>query len=167
MASARGWAGLTLLACLWANAVQSQSGEPPVSAFAKAKAESLLRDHLPCLGCHKLDGQGGTIGPDLTTVRERRSAAYIAAMIADPQGTVPGSVMPRTEMPPATRDLISRYLASRPGSAIAEASIPRPPSRHPPRPVRKVVRCLSWRVGSWRRTECREPAGEAGGACVA
>ena len=121
-------AGLALLACLVATTANAQSGDQPLSAFAKAKAESLLRDHLPCLGCHTLAGEGGKIGPDLTTVRERRSAAYIAAMIADPQATVPGSVMPRTEMPAATRELISRYFASRPGTAVAEPSIPRPPS---------------------------------------
>ena len=86
----------------------ASSGAP--SAFAKAKAEALLRDHLPCLGCHKLNGEGGTIGPDLTTVRQRRSAAYVAAMIEDPQRVVPGSLMPRTLMPSSTRELITRYL---------------------------------------------------------
>ena len=91
------------------------SGSP--SAFAKAKAEALLREHLPCLGCHRLNGEGGTIGPDLTTVRERRSSAYIAAMVADPQHVVPGSAMPRTAMSESTRELITRYLASQSGNA--------------------------------------------------
>lgn len=96
------------------------------SAFARAKAESLLRDHLPCLGCHKLNGDGGTIGPDLTTVRERRSSAYIASIIADPQRVVPGLAMPRTAMPKSTRELITRYLASQPGSADGSAPVSRP-----------------------------------------
>jgi mono/diheme cytochrome c family protein len=101
-------------------------GDPVLSAFARAKAESLLRDHLPCLGCHGLRGEGGTIGPDLTTVRERRSTGYIAAIIADPQRVVPGSAMPRTAMPPSTRALITRYLASQPGSADGAAPASRP-----------------------------------------
>lgn len=99
----------------------ARTADPP-SAFARAKAESLLRDHLPCLGCHTLNGAGGTIGPDLSTVRQRRSAAYVAAIIDDPQRVVPGSAMPRTAMPPATRELITRYLASQPGNA--EGSVP-------------------------------------------
>jgi mono/diheme cytochrome c family protein len=99
----------------------ARAADPP-SAFARAKAESLLRDHLPCLGCHKLNGAGGTIGPDLTTVRERRSSAYVASIIADPQRVVPGSAMPRTAMPASTRELITRYLASQPGNA--EGSVP-------------------------------------------
>jgi len=104
------------------------------SAFAGAKAEALLRDHLPCLGCHKLKGEGGTIGPDLTTVRERRSTAYIASMIADPQRVVPGSAMPRTAMPESTRELITKYLASLPGNAegAVPANQPAPAARGAP-----------------------------------
>jgi mono/diheme cytochrome c family protein len=105
---------------LWLVAVllaPASSGAQSLSAFSKQKAERLLKDQLPCLGCHKLNGDGGTIGPDLTTVRERRSPAYIAAMISDPQRVVPGSAMPRILMPESTRRLITRYLAERPGSA--------------------------------------------------
>lgn len=106
--------GLILaLLCVASRAANSQV----LSAFSRAKAEVLLKEQLPCLGCHKLNGDGGTIGPDLTTVRERRSVEYIAAMIADPQRQRPGSAMPLTRMPDGTRDLVSRYLASLPGSA--------------------------------------------------
>ena len=105
---ARGIAWLVSLSCVVSRA--DALAQANVSAFSRAKAESLLRDHLPCLGCHKLHGDGGTIGPDLTTVRERRSAAYVASMIADPQRMVPGSGMPRTAMSASVRDLITRYL---------------------------------------------------------
>jgi mono/diheme cytochrome c family protein len=106
------------------------------SAFSRRKAEALLRDHLPCLGCHRLNGEGGTIGPDLTTVRQRRSPEYIAAMIADPQGVVPGSAMPRTRMPESTRDLITKYLASLPGTDSSSARRAPSPAAPPaaPRP---------------------------------
>jgi mono/diheme cytochrome c family protein len=100
----------------------------PPSAFARAKAEALLRDHLPCLGCHRLNGDGGTVGPDLTTVRQRRSPTYIAAMVAGPQEMVPGSAMPRTRMPDETRNLIVRYLASLPGEAPDGAMPAMPPA---------------------------------------
>lgn len=107
-----------------------------LSAFSKAKAVALLRDRLPCLGCHQLNGDGGTIGPDLTTVRERRSAAYIAAMVADPQRVVPGAAMPRIVMPATTRDLIVRYLAGQPGNS-PDASVPAaaPPGPAPDGPA--------------------------------
>lgn len=117
--------GAIIAALLCATTVQAQRGDAgsAPSAFARSKAESLLRDHLPCLGCHKLKGEGGTVGPDLTTVRERRSSAYIAAMVADPQRVVPGSAMPRTRMPESTRELITRYLAAQPGAAPENAPI--------------------------------------------
>lgn len=102
------------------------SGAQELSAFSKRKAEALLKDHLPCLGCHKLNADGGTIGPDLTTVRERRSPAYIAAMVADPQRVVPGSAMPKIPMPDETRTLVTRYLAGLPGTA-PDGPLPAPP----------------------------------------
>lgn len=113
-------------------AAAAQPAAPPLSRFSERKAEALLRDHLPCLGCHRLGDEGGTIGPDLATVRERRTAAYIAAIVDDPQRVAPGSVMPRTAMPEATRDLIVRYLAGRPGGFAG----PEPPRAAPPAPTR-------------------------------
>ena len=85
-----------------------------LTPFARTKAETLLRDALPCLGCHALNGSGGKLAPDLATVRERRDAAYIARMVADPRSTVPGAIMPHTPMPVAWRTLIVRYLGGSP-----------------------------------------------------
>ena len=95
------------------------SGE--LSPFATAKAEALLADRLPCLGCHQLDGSGGTIGPDLTTVGIRRSRAEIEQMIRDPQRVVPGTAMPRVAMPDGWITLLADYLSgSRADTASAQ-----------------------------------------------
>lgn len=106
-----------------------QSPSPSgLSPFERAKAEALLRDRLPCLGCHRLGDDGGRIGPDLTSVGARRSAEEIAALIRDPQGIVPGVVMPPVPMPEAWRGLIVAYLAERVTDAGARsAPLPRPP----------------------------------------
>jgi mono/diheme cytochrome c family protein len=66
---------------------------------------------LPCLGCHELDGEGGRVAPSLTTVAGRRDAAYIGAIIDDPQRVVPGAAMPKTPMAASARELITEYLA--------------------------------------------------------
>jgi hypothetical protein len=84
----------------------------PLSPFAAAKARAILRDQLPCLGCHELHGEGGRIGPELTTVGARRDPGFIRRQIADPARTTPGGLMPRTPMPLATLDLIASYLAA-------------------------------------------------------
>lgn len=81
-----------------------------MSAFAKAKAIRLLREKTSCLGCHRLNGEGGVLAPALDNVRTRRDAAYIAAMVSDPQHTKPGASMPRMRMPASELQLLVRYL---------------------------------------------------------
>lgn len=105
-------AAATVLVCPCVAASQA-TPVPSITRFQELKAEALLRDQLPCLGCHALNGTGGRIGPDLSSVGTRRDAGFIAAMVADPQRAVPGTVMPRVAMPGATRELIVRYLAAR------------------------------------------------------
>jgi len=84
---------------------------PGITPFQEHKAEALLREQLPCLGCHQLGGEGGRNAPSLDDVSQRRDASYISAVIADPQRIVPGAAMPRIPMPQSTRELITAYLA--------------------------------------------------------
>ncbi len=99
-----------------------------LSRFAERKAEMLLRDKLPCLGCHQMGNGGGRLAPDLATVRERRSAEYIATIVADPQRVRPGSMMPRHAQPAAQEQLIVRYLATRAGTATGGVDAPPGPA---------------------------------------
>ena len=99
--------------------------QQPLSSFQQQKARALLRTQLSCLGCHELDGDGGRSAPSLTTVGSRRSAAYIRAVIEDPQRTVPAAAMPATHMPAATRELLIRFL-SRDASTAAATVAPSP-----------------------------------------
>jgi mono/diheme cytochrome c family protein len=115
---------LLLIACrtsgIAAQAPRPEASGATLGAFAEAKADWLIRNRYPCLGCHELDGEGGRIGPSLTDVTSRRGPPYVLAMIRDPQRTAPGSLMPRTPMPDAVATLLARYLTMRtrsPGSA--------------------------------------------------
>ncbi|HEX9106141.1 MAG TPA: c-type cytochrome [Longimicrobiales bacterium] len=92
-----------------------------LSPFQAAKAEALLHTHLPCLGCHRLDGEGGRVGPDLSAVGTRRSAEYIRAMLLDPAGRVPGSIMPRVPLDGARVELLVAYLSGRKGASTSGA----------------------------------------------
>lgn len=84
-----------------------------LSPFDSAKAELLLRQKLSCLGCHELDGEGGRIGPGLSSIGAIRSSDYLYRIVSDPQSLVPGTSMPRVPMPTATLELIVSYLVGR------------------------------------------------------
>jgi mono/diheme cytochrome c family protein len=101
-----------------------------ITPFEQAKAEQLLATRLPCLGCHSMDGAGGRIGPDLSSVGKRLTREEIFRRVADPQGVQPGSLMPRVSMPGPWRELVVEYLAARGAS----------PSRLPVANTRTEVR---------------------------
>jgi mono/diheme cytochrome c family protein len=124
----RAWTSVLVTTCLalaaaasgQARAIPASSGD--LTAFERAKVETLLRRQLPCLGCHSLRGEGGKLAPELSTVRERRDGDYVARMVGDPQGTVAGTFMPHTPMPAEWRALIVRYLG---GNASALQAVAR------------------------------------------
>ena len=49
-----------------------------------------LWDQSNCMGCHTLLGEGAYYAPELTRVIERRGAAFVRAMIKDPESMYPG-----------------------------------------------------------------------------
>ncbi|MFQ5703638.1 MAG: c-type cytochrome [Gemmatimonadales bacterium] len=106
------------MAVLAAGGAESPSvGQPDqrdsLSAFARKKAEYLIRERMSCLGCHRLDGDGGRIGADLSDVGGRRTREFIAAVLHDPKTAVPGTIMTYTPMPEKTLQLIVAYLSER------------------------------------------------------
>ena len=123
------WLAPTLLLCAAPASTRAQLASaahtPPLSAFDSAKAESLMRTRVPCLGCHALNGSGGRIAPDLTHVASRRSAAYIRAIVTDPAGVLPGTTMPRIPMPAPVRELLIAYLSAGAASSALDTSPPR------------------------------------------
>ena len=110
-----------LLGALLLLRVQSAPWTPrALSPFDVAKAEWLIRNRLPCLGCHELGGEGGRIGPSLSQLKGRPFPERVYEMIRDPRG-----IMPRVPMTDATRDLIASYLVQRePTPAPATRPVP-------------------------------------------
>jgi mono/diheme cytochrome c family protein len=89
-----------------------------LSAFAAEKARRLLTEKLSCLGCHRLDGIGGVVGPDLSDAGQRLERGYLDAIIRDPRGTTPHSIMPQVPLPNETASLLAGYLAQRGTSRV-------------------------------------------------
>ena len=66
---------------------------PPQAISSVVHGRQLMNRYM-CLACHKIDGEGGEEGPDLSAVGSHRSWTWIYAHTLRPQGVVPGSTMP-------------------------------------------------------------------------
>jgi mono/diheme cytochrome c family protein len=68
-----------------------------------------------CVGCHKIEGDGGTDGPDLTHEGSKHDAATLRRWIVDPELVDPKAEMPAfgDRLTDAQLDAIAGYLASR------------------------------------------------------
>jgi ubiquinol-cytochrome c reductase cytochrome b subunit len=69
-----------------------------------------------CVVCHRISGEGGIVGPDLTLVGRRRNEADIHAFIEDPEAMMgEPSVMPpfAKRLRPDQINALARYLSSR------------------------------------------------------
>jgi len=78
--------------------------------FSADKAETLLREKLPCLGCHLLGDDGGRIAPDLSSLQTRLEPEFVSQLIRDPEGILSETIMPKVLMPDTTLNLIVNYL---------------------------------------------------------
>jgi len=81
-----------------------------LSAFAMNKAQTLLKEKLSCLGCHQLGNDGGRIGPDLSSLKQRLQPDFVYQFIQNPTAHQPETVMPKILLPPKTLDLIANFL---------------------------------------------------------
>ena len=108
------------------------AGAAPAAGGAAAAAPAAFADGsvdpkaiikaADCLNCHKLDGAGGPIAPDLSHVASRRDAASIRKKILDPASSVTkgfetfAGVMPKdfgTRMNAAQLEALVAFLAGR------------------------------------------------------
>ncbi|MFH1382900.1 MAG: c-type cytochrome [Chloroflexota bacterium] len=79
-----------------------------------------------CSACHMLNGKGGTLGPDLTNLGDRRPLTFIEAFTTDPRSVIAGTTMPafRGTLTPEQINDIAAYLFSQKSSASANTTAP-------------------------------------------
>lgn len=68
-----------------------------------------------CIGCHKINGDGGEVGPDLSRVGGRRDVDSIRSLITDPSQVYGDTIMPayRERLTPEQLEAMAAYLAKR------------------------------------------------------
>jgi len=88
------------------------------------EAPMLVEEH--CLSCHIINDKGSALGPELSTIGERRTMSFLEAFTNDPQSVLPGATMPtfRDVLTPEQIRDIAAYLSSLKG----EAPSPPPPA---------------------------------------
>ena len=79
-----------------------------------AERGKLLFQEQNCLACHRVQGRGGSLAPDLWEVGSRRDVEWILRHFKDPQSVSPGTLMPRFPLPDDRfRDLAAYLLTLR------------------------------------------------------
>ena len=81
-----------------------------------------------CALCHKIEGTGGVLGPDLTAVGTRRSAAWLYEYLPKPQATKPENKMPPVAVKGQDLDDLVAYLLSLKGKSRPPSLSELPPS---------------------------------------
>ncbi len=116
------------------------------AAANKAAAGRALFRSQHCDACHKIDGQGGAVGPDLSNEADAgRSAAWLAAQIRDAKTHNPQSIMPAyTALSPEQVTELTDYLLT----LRSEAT--KPAAQEPPSGQREPAREAARLIGDWR-----------------
>jgi ubiquinol-cytochrome c reductase cytochrome b subunit len=76
----------------------------------RAERGKALYQQLGCVGCHRINGMGGAVGPDLSYVGDARDRDWLIRHFRDPQAVVPGSVMPRFNASDEDLDALTAYM---------------------------------------------------------
>lgn len=70
--------------------VRSLGRMPPEKVSGDPKrGQELYQAKGHCSQCHTISGQGGSLGPELTEIGSRRSAAHLRAAVLDPASSLP------------------------------------------------------------------------------
>ncbi len=99
----------------WVNKIDT-NGWPPkplmVSSSASPNSGEAIFKGQGCSACHRINGLGGTIGPDLTKVGDRRDKAWMEDQIRNPKGHNPNSIMPSfAKLPDKEMEELAEYLS--------------------------------------------------------
>jgi ubiquinol-cytochrome c reductase cytochrome b subunit len=100
-------AALTVMAVADDPATWAYVTRPAVRAGARLVAQN------DCASCHKIRGEGGSVGPDLSFVGQRRETEWLKAYVRDPASLNPSAAMPaHTALSEKDLDAIAAYLKS-------------------------------------------------------
>ena len=86
------------------------SADSPAGRAKIEEGKLLYETRYSCSGCHRINGKGGQIGPDLSRAGFRMNATWIYQWIQYPQSFRHETKMPAFNMPEADAVAITMYL---------------------------------------------------------
>ncbi len=94
--------------------IRAGGTEPPSGMSADTRTAILVYGRY-CGNCHRIDGEGGDQGPDLTRAGEKRDARWLHDWISEPEAIDEMADMPAfgERLTPAELTAIANYLAAR------------------------------------------------------
>ena len=72
--------------------VRSLGRAAPASAGGDPQKGSAVYERSGCSSCHVIDGQGGVVGPDLSSIGVQRGPGYLRQALLDPAAELPRGV---------------------------------------------------------------------------
>jgi len=79
---------------------------------AVAKGQAVFA-RFGCNGCHRIHGEGGAVGPDLSLVGDARpERVWHVKHFRDPQAVSPGSIMPKFPLSEQELNDLTSYMLS-------------------------------------------------------
>jgi mono/diheme cytochrome c family protein len=88
---------------------------PTAPRLARGRA---VFEEFGCIGCHKLHGTGGMIGPELDSVGARRNPEWLMKHFKNPAAVSPGSAMPPFQASEADLEALTLYVLSFTGEKL-------------------------------------------------
>ena len=94
----------------WIGSFSQKISIDHISNYQANKVQNLLDSQLSCLGCHKLNEQGGIVGPDLSNAGNRLTDEYIKMALEQPHMVMPESIMPKQILDKKTMQLLQSFI---------------------------------------------------------
>lgn len=112
IATSLGVVAILIVVVLTIQGMRSPLLNPVVEKDPQVAAGQHLYTELRCAYCHSIQGRGGVLGPDLTTIGAKRDREWLIVHFQNPQNIVPGSKMPKLNLLPEEAEALAAYLGT-------------------------------------------------------
>jgi ubiquinol-cytochrome c reductase cytochrome b subunit len=136
------WQVIDYMRTLAPPATGRKSDPPPSSDPASPETGEALFGSLGCIACHRIHGQGGAVGPDLSNEGQSgRSKSWLREQILRPAAHNPQTIMPaHPNLSNAELDsLVSHLLAPPPKNGAEGSATPKEDSALMPSPAEDII----------------------------